>query len=80
MRANYLAPVEDANVVLPPMDGEGLHLRYLGGDGQEHGGFVCISYVGASVSSCIVQVDADAATHAALQADASYELVEVLDG
>jgi len=77
MKAILIAPMENANAVLPPMDGDDLHLTYLV-DGVRTGGFGMVGNVPgpAPIHSCYVLVHTSQATVDAMIASGDYLFIE----
>ena len=79
MKAIIIAPMVNANAVLPPMDGDGLHLTYLV-DGVRTGGFTLVGNVPgpAPINTCFVLVHTSPETVDAMVASGDYLFVEAL--
>ena len=76
MKAIVIAALENANAVLPPMDGDDLHLVY-DVDGVRTGGFTLVSNVPMpDTSTCFVLVHTSEATVDAMIASGDYLFVE----
>ena len=80
MKAIIIAPMVNANAVLPPMDGDGLHLTYLV-DGIRTGGFTLVGNVPQpDTFTCFVLVDTSPETIDAMIASGDYLFAEVVAG
>ena len=80
MKAIIIAPMVNANAVLPPMDGDGLHLTYLV-DGVRTGGFTLVGNVPQpDTFTCFVLVDTSPETLDAMMDSGDYLFAEVVAG
>lgn len=76
MKAIVIAPLANANAVLPPMDGDGTHLTYLV-DGVRTGGFTLVGNVPMpDVFTCLVLVHTSPETVEAMADSGDYVFVE----